>query len=176
MVTLCHGWLGVPRAKKLPGQAVDRRNGQQLALPGVSLRRFALPRRRPDGRAWDRRTRMVWKALWDDDRLSAILAPVDRELLITWATAEDDAIKLHALAWELPLVTGSMGQDVKSPYWELWSMADAKAERAGAQIGVGPLNRARLGLAVLAEARSLADLASAFPGPGGDDEPDPRLS
>jgi hypothetical protein len=166
----------VPRAKKLPGQAVDRRNGQQAVLPAETLRKFALPKR-ADGLKYDQRTQRMWRALWEDDRLSSVLAPVDRELVARWAQAVDDQIKALALAWENPVTTGSMDQDVPSPYFAIAKQAESTAQACEAQIGVGALNRARLGIAILAEQRSLLDLSDGFPGDqGGDGEPDPRLS
>lgn len=119
----------------------------------------------------------MWAALWDDERLAAALSPVDRELLIRWAQAVDDGIKATAAAWADPISKGSMGQAVESPYYGIASKAKAEAERCEAQIGIGALNRARLGIAILAEARSLADLSAAFPGDGGGGGgPDPRLA
>lgn len=155
--------------------AVDRRNGQKLALPAVALARFSLPRR-ADGQKWDLRTQRMWRALWDDERLASALSPVDRELLLRWAEAVDDAVKARARAWESPISTGSMKQEVESPFFGIAAKALATAEKCEAQIGVGALNRARLGIAILAEARSLADLSAAFPGDGGGDggERDPR--
>jgi hypothetical protein len=164
----------IPRAKKPPGTAVDSRNGQRVALPSVALAKFGLPRRADDTK-YDLRTQRMWKALWDDDRLAAALSPVDRELLIRWAESVDDAVKARIRAWESPIAKGSMGQEVESPFFGIAAKALATAERCEAQIGVGALNRARLGIAILAEARSLADLSAAFPGDGGGDERDPRL-
>ncbi len=119
----------------------------------------------------------MWRALWEDERLAAALSPVDRELLVRWAQSVDDWVKATAAAWESPIATGSMGQEVESPYFGIAAKALAAAERCEAQIGVGALNRARLGIAILAEARSLADLSAAFPGDQGPDfgAPDPRL-
>jgi hypothetical protein len=166
----------MPRAKKLAGTAVDPRNGERAAAarPAVALARFSLPRR-PDGLDYDLRIKRMWKALFDDEQLSSILAPVDREIVTRWALAEDDAIKAHALAWANPISQGSMKQDIKSPYWEIRAQAVAEAERLGAQIGIGPLNRSKLGLALISERASLADLAAKYQPPGGDDA-DPRLS
>ena len=113
----------------------------------------------------------MWAALWDDERLAAALSPVDRELLIRWAQAVDDGIKAAAAAWADPIAKGSMGQAVESPYFGIASKAKAEAERCEAQIGIGALNRARLGIAILAEAKSLMDLSAAF---DDDDELDPR--
>jgi P27 family predicted phage terminase small subunit len=165
----------VPRVKKLPGQAVDPRNGQQVSLPAEALARFALPKR-SDKLPYDLRTRRMWKALFDDKPLSAVLSPVDRELVIRWAQSVDDWIKALETARANPITTGSMEQDVASPYFAIAAQALAVAQACEAQIGIGALNRARLGIAILTEQASLADLAARFPGPaGGDDEPDPRL-
>lgn len=161
----------MPRAKKLPGQAVDKRNGARVELPAVALRRFALPRR-DDG--YELRTRRMWKALWDDVRLSSALSPVDRELVIRWAEGVDDWLKALKLARAAPIASGSMGQDVASPYFAIAAQALAVAAACEQQIGIGALNRTKLGYAMLAERLSLLDLAAKFP--GGDDEPDPRLS
>lgn len=163
----------MPRPKKLPGQAVDKRNGERATLTAVPLARFALPRR-SDGLEYDLRTRRMWKALFDDAALSSVLSPVDRELVIRWAQAVDDYIKALASARANPISTGSMGQEVESPHFKIAAQAMGVVEKCEAQIGIGALNRARLGIAILAEQASLADLAARFDG-GGGDEPDPRL-
>jgi hypothetical protein len=163
----------MPRAKKPAGTAVDSRNGERASLPAVPLARFALPKR-SDGLDYDLRTRRMWKALWDDQRLSSVLSPVDRELVIRWAQAVDDSVKALATARAAPVTTGSMGQDVASPFFAIAAQALSVAVECERQIGVGALNRARLGIALLTERASLADLASKFPG-GGSSEPDPRL-
>ena len=164
----------MPRARKPPGMAVDRRNGQRAELAAAELKRFALPRR-SDGRPYDLRTRRVWSALWDDQALAAVLVPADRELLIRWAEAVDDGIKARAEAWSDPIARGSMGQEVESPYFKVAAAAVGLAERCEQQLGIGALSRARLGIAILAEQVSLADLAARFDGGGLGDEPDPRL-
>jgi len=156
----------MPRAPKPPGTAIDQRNGQKLALSGVALDPFGLPGR-SDRRKYHPRVLAMWAALWDDERLAAALSPVDRELLVRWAQAVDDHVKATAAAWKDPIAKGSMGQSVESPYFGIAAKALAAAERCEAQIGIGALNRARLGIAILAEARSLADLSAAFPGDGG---------
>lgn len=163
----------VPRAKKLPGQAVDRRNGQQVALPAVSLARFGLPKR-SDGLDYDLRTRRMWKSLWDDERLAAALSPVDRELVIRWAQSVDDWIKATAEGRKDPITEGRNDQPVASPWFAIAKQAMESVVECEKQIGIGALNRARLGIAILTEQKTLNDLNDGFP--GGDDEPDPRLS
>lgn len=162
----------MPRAKKLPGQAADPRNGQQLVLAaGERLAKFSLPRR-PDKKPYDRRVRLMWDAYWRDERLSSVVLEADREVLIGWAQATDDAIKALALAWDSPISKGSMGQEVPSPYFGIAAQAQALAERCGRQLGIGALNRSNLGYTLVAEARSLADLSAAYP--GDQPESDPR--
>ena len=164
----------MPRAKKPAGTAVDQRNGERAAPSAVPLARFTLPRR-SDGLDYGLRTRRMWKALFDDGPLSSVLSPVDRELVIRWAQAVDDHLKALTSARANPISKGSMGQEVASPHFAIASQAMGVIVECERQIGIGALNRARLGIAILAERASLADLASRFD-PGGGDELDPRLS
>lgn len=164
----------MPRAKKPAGTAIDSRNGERASLPAVPLARFTLPRR-SDGLDYDLRTRRMWKALFDDGPLSSVLSPVDRELVIRWAQAVDDWLKALAKARANPISKGSMGQEVPSPHFAIAAQAMGVVVECERQIGIGALNRARLGIAILAERASLADLASHFDGGGTGDEPDPRL-
>ena len=68
-----------------------------------------------------------------------------------------------------------MGQEVESPYYGIADKAIRTAQACEAQLGVGALNRARLGIAILQERSSLADLNAKYAG-GGDsgEERDPR--
>lgn len=161
----------MPRAKKPAGTAVDSRNGERASLPAVPLKRFTLPRR-SDGLDYDARTKRMWTSLWADQALSSVLSPVDRELVIRWAQSVDDWIKALSSARAAPISTGSMGQEVESPHFKIAAQAMGVIERCEAQIGIGALNRARLGIAILAGKASLADLAARF---DGGSEPDPRL-
>lgn len=166
----------MPKMPKPAGTAVNSRNGAQVQVAGaVSLKRFALPRR-SDGLDYDLRTRRMWKALFDDEALAAVLSPVDRELVVRWAQAVDDNLKALASARADPISRGSMGQEVASPFFAIAAQAMGVVVECERQIGVGALNRARLGIAILAERAGLADLAARFPGDGGGfGESDPRL-
>jgi hypothetical protein len=159
----------VPRAKKAAGQAVDRRNGQHQSLSAVPLPRFGLPKR-PEG--WDLRTRRVWAALWADP-VSSALSVVDREMVIRWAEALDDHGKALVRAREDPITEGRNDQPVASPWFAIAKQAMDIVTECERQIGVGALNRARLGIALIQERASLLDLAGRR---SGGDEPDPRLS
>jgi len=130
-----------------------------------------LPRHDPP---WRLETRRAWAALWADPVASA-LTPVDRPVLLRWADAVDRASRSLELADADPIATGSMGQEVESPYYGIADKAIRVAERCEAQLGVGALNRARLGIAILSERASLADLNERIMSSGGDDgDDDPR--
>lgn len=132
--------------------------------------RFGLPRREA---GWDLRTRRMWKALWDDP-VSSVLSLVDRELVLRWAECVDDWIKAMAMARADPVIDGSRDQEVKSRWFGIAEQALRAAEACEAQIGVGALNRARLGLTFAAAVKSLAEVNAEFVG-GSDDDPDPEF-
>lgn len=160
----------MPRTKKPAGQAVDRRNGRRVELAAGGLRSFSLPRRDPP---WRAETRRAWAALRADSVWS-VLTPVDRPVLLRWVDALDRAGRFLEVADGAPVAAGSMGQPVENPLYGAAERELRRAERCEAQIGVGALNRAKLGLAVIEQRRSLLDLNREF-AEGGVDEPDPRL-
>jgi hypothetical protein len=164
------GVLTVPRTKKAAGTAVDRRNGRRVEIAASAMERLPLPRREP---AWLPETRKAWLALWGDP-VASVLSPVDRPVLLRWADALDRASRTLAAADLDPVATGSMGQPVENPLYGVADKAVRTAQACEAQLGVGAMNRARLGLAVLAERASLMDLNARLM-EGMDDDPDPRL-
>lgn len=161
----------MPRTKKAPGQAVDSRNGRRAEIQVASLNPFPLPKR--EGQPCRLETRKAWRALWADS-VSSALTVADRPVLIRWAHAIDRAAWAFEQASEEPLSTGSMGQEVESPYYGIADKALRVAAQCEAQLGVGALNRNRLGLTMAAAQKSLLDLNEAFL-EGADDEPDARL-
>ena len=147
----------MPRTKKPQGQAVDRRNGRQATLESANpLVRFALPKR-SDGEPYDLRTRRMYAAFWEDP-ITSVLSVTDREVVIRWAQAVDDWLKALVRAHASPIATGSMGQEVPSPWFAIAKQALDVADRCEAQIGVGALNRARLGFSIGQAQKSLMDL------------------
>lgn len=167
----------MPRTKKPAGQAVDRRNGRRTELAAAEqMRRFGLPKR-ADGEPWLPETRKAWAAVWKDP-VSSLLSVADRPVLLRWAGALHRAEHAYELADAEPMVTGSQGQEVANP---LYGVGDAQiviAQRCEAQLGVGALHRARLGIVFAHGQKSLAELNAALTGGAGDEpdpEPDPRL-
>ncbi|GIH07407.1 hypothetical protein Rhe02_54740 [Rhizocola hellebori] len=109
----------------------------------------------------------LWDAYWRD-AASGVQTPADRGVLLRWITEYDRYLRLIAEADKSPLTTGSKGQDVANPLYGLADRALAAAERCEKQLGVGALHRSNLGIAVIAEQRSLADMNSRY---GGADAP-----
>lgn len=162
----------MPRTKKPAGTAVNPRNGRRHEIAASSLAKFALPKR-TSGEPWRLETRKAWSALWADPVASA-LTPVDRPVLLRWADALDRAQRSLDLADKNPIAHGSMGQEVESPHYGIADKAIRTAQACEAQLGVGALNRARLGIAVVSARLSLADLNEKIMNGGGDDDEDPR--
>lgn len=165
----------MPRTKKPAGTAVDRRNGRRTEIAAAEqLRKFSLPKR-ADGKPWSLETRKAWAAMWRDP-VSSLLSVADRPVLLRWAGALHRAEHAYELADEQPTVSGSMGQVVGNP---LYAVADAQlaiAVKCEAQIGIGALHRARLGLEFTSAQKSLAELNAMLDDGGSDDERDPRLA
>lgn len=165
----------MPRTKKPAGTAVDSRNGRRADLVVVTGARFEPP----DGlcdEAMD-----AWHAYWDDG-VSQVQTPVDRAVLLRWVTEMDRYTRLMAEADREPVVRGSQGQPVENPMYGTAYKALAAVQACEKQMGMGALNRSALGIAVITERRSLADMNSRY---GGRDDgerpieavvrPDPRV-
>lgn len=166
----------MPRAKKPPGAAVDKRNGSKalLSVSAGPVERFDPPR------GLSRQARQAWDAFWED-RPALLLTPASKVVLLRWVVALDRYLRTSAEADKAPLVTGSQGQDVVNPLYRIAEQAMAIVDRCEKQLGIGGLYASQLGLAAVSERRSLADMNARYGGgaDGGDDraeeEEDPRL-
>lgn len=167
----------MPRTKKPAGQAVDKRNGRQAELgadaqPAVAY--FDLPAQ-PD-RPWRPETREAWAAFWADPVAQA-LTEVDQVVLLRWADYLDRAAAAVQRADVDPIATGSMGQPVENPGYGIAARAMTVVERCEAQLGIGALHRARLGIAIVAQKAALEDVNRRYLQPAEDgqaDDDDPR--
>ena len=168
----------MPRSKKPPGTAVDKRNGRRLELsaaPGV----LATPD--IDRDAFLPETLTQWDAYWTDP-VAASQTPADLMMVMTWLENYDDYRRKKAEADKKPLVKGSMGQMVANPLYAVADRSLAVALACARQLGIGAKNRADLGLAIVAEAQTLAsvneryrDRATRPVSPQGGDDDDPRI-
>jgi hypothetical protein len=163
----------MPRTKKAAGTAVDRRNGRQAEIAAIpSVARFDLPER---AGGWRGETVRAWAKFWADP-VAAALTEVDEVVLLRWADHLDRAALLVAEADMAPVAKGSMGQPVENPKYGIASRAMAVVEKCEAQLGVGALNRARLGIAIITNRTALEDVNRRYmqPATAEEDEDDPR--
>jgi hypothetical protein len=163
----------MPRTKKAAGTAVDRRNGRQAELdPVASVARFDLPDR---AGGWRTETYRAWDTFWADP-VAAALTEVDEVVLLRWADHLDRAALLVEEADKSPVAKGSMGQPVENPKYGIAARAMAVVEKCEAQLGIGALNRARLGIAIISQKAALEDINHRYVQPAQleEDEDDPR--
>ncbi len=166
----------MPRTKKAAGTTVDPRNGRQ-ELIAITGERLDLPAP-PAGVEWCDDVVAAWNAYWDD-LVSAALTPADGVLVLRWLEALNRYLLMSRTADRAPMSIGSQGQDVLNPMYKAAEIALRTVEACEKQIGIGPANRASLGIAMLTEKKSLADLNQQFREVDhgtAEDEPDPRLS
>lgn len=165
----------MPRTKKAAGTAIDARNGRRADLTAVEGARFEPPLGLcPE--AMD-----AWDAYWSDG-VAQVQTPVDRAVLLRWVREMDRYLRLSAEADAEPSVRGSQGQPVENPLYGTAYKALAAVQACEKQMGMGALNRSALGIAVITERRSLADMNSQYGGGGGnqrttadEQRPDPRI-
>jgi P27 family predicted phage terminase small subunit len=168
----------MPRTQKPAGQAVDRRNGRRADLDLVPGQPLVKPEPSP---SLCEEARAQWDAYWESTA-AAVQTAADRGVVLRWVDAVDRYLRTLGEADQQPLVTGSTGQLVENPLYKIAAAALGTVERCEKQMGIGALNRAGLGIAVIAEQRSLADMNSRYGGgaDGGTDpaevEEDPRLT
>jgi P27 family predicted phage terminase small subunit len=174
----------MPRTKKPAGTAVDRRNGRRaadVASPIGGDRNPARPRR-PSGLCAE--AARQWDLYWESTAAN-VQVQGDRGVVIRWVDAVDRYFRLMGEADKKPLVVGSTGQEVANPLYAIAEKALKTIEHCEKQLGIGALNRSSLGIAVITERRSLADMNARYGGHDADDpddlageeEPeDPRLS
>lgn len=168
----------MPRTKKPAGQAVDPRNGRRTELAVVPGKPVA----KPDPPAsLCTEAQSQWDAYWESPA-AGIQTDADQGVALRWIDAVDRYLRTLGEADKEPLVKGSTGQPTENPLYKIASAALATVERCEKQLGIGALNRAGLGIAVINERRSLQDMNSAYGGgtDGGHHNPageeDPRLT
>jgi phage terminase small subunit len=118
-----------------------------------------------------------WDAYWADP-VSKVQTVADRNLLERWISNVDRYWRLIGEADKKPTTRNSQGT-VANPLYAVALKVEASIKVDEAQLGVGPKNRAALGIAVLTEQRSLADMNTRYGGDVGDSDEasgDPRLT
>ena len=116
----------------------------------------------PAGR-WLKRTREAWERLHRSE-IAQVIQLLDGELLLHWARCIDERERAFRAFTRGRYVEGSRGQPRLSPAWRLYQDLSAEIRQVEQQLGIGGLNRFRLGLTFGQAADALNALA------GGDDE------
>ena len=161
----------MPRTKKPAGSAADPRNGRRAELAVVAGGRVDPPE------GLSEPALAMWDAYWSD-AVSGVQTPADQGVLVRWVTEYDRYLRTVAEADLEPLVRGSTGQQVENPLYKIAYRALDAAERCERQMGIGPLHRSNLGIAVIAERKSLQEMNAKYGGERRDerdDRPDPRI-
>lgn len=155
--------------KKTAGTAIDTRNGAKIVLRPKSLKRFEPPANLSEP------TKRVWADYWDDP-ISELATPADRSLLLRWIEMVERYQLFLTLAMKEPEVRGSTGQKQVNGFFNSANQVEGRIAAIEQQLGIGPKNRAALGIAVLSEQRTLSDMNADFEDGGeDDDEDDPRV-
>ena len=170
----------MPRSKKPAGTAVDRRNGHRADLVVADGNDALAKPERPDNLCAE--AVQQWDAYWQD-AAARVQTAADRGVVLRWIDAVDRYLRTLGEADAQPLVFGSTGQQVENPLYKIADRALSTIERCEKQLGIGALNRAGLGIAVITGQRSLADMNARY-GDGGNNAPgsaeqaeaDPRLT
>jgi hypothetical protein len=152
----------------LPKPAEDRQRRNARDIGTVSKLPTATPDPPPRLCA---AARDAWHAYWGDV-IAGVVRPGDASLVDRWVRNVDRYHRMLRLADKEPVVEGSTGQQKPNGLYDLAFKIEASIKTDEQQLGIGPLNRLRLGVKFAEGARSLADLTAEVE--EGDDDDDPR--
>lgn len=149
----------MPRAKKAPGTAVDKRNGQRVVIadPGAKVEPFDAPP------GLTQNAYAAWEDFWRD-RPALLLTPTSKVVLVRWIEAVsryERAIKDADLE---PLMPGQ-NTTIPNPLYKIADQALKVIESCEKQLGIGTLNATQLGIAAIAEQQRLSDLNARYEEP-----------
>jgi hypothetical protein len=113
----------------------------------------------------------AWHAYWGDD-VSGITRPSDSTVVLRWVTNLDRMHRLLGEADKCPIVAGSKGQPQTNPIYRLALRLEDSIREDERQLGIGGLNRLRLGVLVAEGQKTLTELNAQA---DDSDTEDPRL-
>lgn len=116
--------------------------------------------------------KVAWAAYWSDV-VAGVVRASDTSLVQRWAANMDRYHRIIRMADANPVVEGSTGQQKANGLYDLALKIEASIKADEQQMGIGPLNRLRLGVKLTEGAKSLSDLTAEVDGDDGDD---PRLT
>ncbi|TDH48877.1 hypothetical protein E2F47_22185 [Mycobacterium eburneum] len=122
-----------------------------------------------------RQAQSAWTAYWRD-ALSGTMRKSDATLVLRWVKNLDRYHRLLGAADKSPVVEGSTGQPRTNPIYDLALKVEASIKDDEKQLGIGPLNRLRLGMVLTESAKSLADLNAEAEEEDAEGDDDPRAT
>lgn len=141
-----------------------QRGGRTRAVGVVARDGEAVVPEMPVGR-WLQSSREAWERLHRSE-IAAVIQPLDGELLLHWLRCIDERERAYRAFRRQRFVEGSKGQPRLSPAWKLYQELSAEIRLAEQQLGIGGLNRFRLGV-TLGQATAALNSGMDF-----DDEPE----
>lgn len=99
----------------------------------------------------------AWHAYFGDD-VSGITRPSDTPVVLRWVANLDRMHRLLGEADKCPIVAGSKGQPQTNPIYRLALRLEDSIREDERQLGIGGLNRLRLGVLVAEGQKTLAEL------------------
>jgi P27 family predicted phage terminase small subunit len=139
----------MPKPIKPPGKRINR----ITKSIGVISAAGAAPRM-PSGLCSAAAT--AWRTYWSDT-VSGVMRPSDATLVLRWVRNVDRYHRLVSEADREPVVVGSTGQPRPNGLYDLVFKIEASIREDEKQLGIGPANRLRLGVALSESAKSLAE-------------------
>lgn len=92
--------------------------------------------------------KLIWRRYWSSAVASAIELAADGYLVERYARLVDELETVYPEFQRERLITGSMGQLVMNPLGKYVQELQAQMRTLETQLGIGPLNRMRLGVAI----------------------------
>jgi hypothetical protein len=136
----------MPGQRKPDGLRQRGNRTPSLRLSGENVERIIPPMPSPGGgRRWLQSTHETWEFLFSSE-LADIIQPLDGALLKHWITCIEERDRAMSLFREQRFVSGSRGQTRLTPAWKLVQDLSVEIRQAEAQLGIGGLNRFKLGL------------------------------
>ena len=99
----------------------------------------------------------AWQAYWTSD-VAGATDGADLSMVERWIKNVNRYEALMAQADRTPIVAGSTGQPKANPLYDAGLALERAIKADEQQMGIGPLNRVKLGLVIGEAHRSLADL------------------
>ena len=117
----------------------------------------------------------AWRGYWGDVA-SGVMRGSDTVVALRWIANVDRYHRLIAEADREPIVVGSTGQPRGNPAYDLAYKVEASIKDDERQLGIGPLNRLRLGVALSETAKTLSQINAEAQDDAEKDDPRTKLT